>query len=188
MFKLYVKNMVCDRCKLVVKQVLEKVGMDYTAVELGEVVLPSKPLIKLLHQFQKDIEDFGFELIEDKNSRIISKIKGLALSFIDEHEGGENFSEVVTESLHKDYGSLSSLFSEVEGITIEKFLILQRVERVKELLVYDELSLGEIAHRLGYSSINHISAQFKKVTGLSPSHFKKIKAQKRQSLDKVGQQ
>ena len=183
--KLYIKNMVCDRCKLVIRQELEKANIDYTSVELGEVELTGEPSPQSLSQFQKTIEPLGFELIEDKNSRTISKIKNLAIVYINQPQE-KNFSEVLSDGLHKDYGTLSSLFSEVEGITIEKYVILQRIERVKELLVYDELTLSQIADDLGYSSINHLSLQFKKITGLSPSHFKKIKDNKRQSLDKVG--
>ncbi len=178
--------MVCDRCKLVVRQELEKAGISYINIELGEVEIPKEPSAKSLDRFQEAIGKLGFELIEDKNSRIISKVKSLTIGFINKPEE-KNFSEVLTENLHKDYGSISSLFSEVEGITIEKYLILHRIERVKELLVYDELSLGQIADELGYSSINHLSSQFKKITGLSPSHFKKIREVKRQPLDQVGE-
>ena len=183
--KIYIKNMVCDRCKLAVKNELDKAGIKYQSIELGEVVLNNQPPEKSIQQFQNAIEKIGFEIIEDKNSRLISKVKSLTLEFIKKRPDS-NFSEFLTENLHKDYSSISALFSAVEGITIEKYLILQRIERVKELLVYDEQSLSQVADDLGYSSVNHLSAQFKKITGLTPSHFKKIKTVKRQSLDQVG--
>ena len=183
--KLYIKSMVCDRCKMLVTQELTKAGIAYTNVNLGEVELSREPSEQSFQAFRKAIESLGFELIEDKNSRIISKIKSLVIQYV-KQSSGKNFSDVVTENLNKEYSSLSSLFSDVEGITLERYIILQRIERVKELMVYDELSLSQIADKLGYSSINHLSTQFKKITGLSPSHFKKVGENKRISLDKVG--
>jgi AraC-like DNA-binding protein len=185
---LYIKNMVCDRCKAAVKHDLEKLNIDYKAISLGMVDLNTKPAEKQLADLRSTLTQQGFELIEDKTARLISRIKAAVIEFVRKHDRQSariKFSDFLTEKLHKDYSSLSKLFSDVEGVTIEKYLILQKTERVKELLVYDELNLSEIAYELNYSSIQHLSNQFKKVTGLTPSHFKKIGLQKRKSLDKV---
>lgn len=185
--KLYIKNMVCDRCKMAVKRELDKHKIPYHDLELGEVELTRKPAEKNLNRFSERIAALGFELIEDKKARTISKIKRSVMELIrstgDLHK--LKLSAYIRDTLHRDYDSLSSLFSEVEGVTLEKYFIEQKIERVKELLVYDELTLSQIAAELGYSSVNHLSAQFKKVTGLTPTHFKKIGAQKRKSLDRV---
>lgn len=185
--KLYIKNMVCDRCKMAVKQELDKHKIPYQNLELGEVELTREPAEKMLNRFSEGIAALGFELIEDKKARTISKIKRSVIELI--RDTGDlhklKLSAHISDTLHKDYDSLSSLFSEVEGVTLEKYFIGQKIERVKELLVYDELTLSQIAAELGYSSVNHLSAQFKKVTGLTPTHFRKIGAQKRKSLDRV---
>lgn len=185
--KLYIKNMVCDRCKMAVKQELDKNKIAYQNLELGEVELTEKLPDKRLIQFSESISALGFELIEDRKARTISKIKSSIIELIrnssDLHK--IKLSTHISDQLNKDYDSISSLFSEVEGVTLEKYFIEQKIERVKELLVYDELTLSQIASELGYSSINHLSSQFKKVTGLTPTHFKKIGAQKRKSLDQV---
>lgn len=185
--KLYIKNMVCDRCKMAVKQELDKNKIAYQNLELGEVELSKEPSDKILNQFSEGIFALGFELIEDRNARTISKIKSSIIELI--RSAGEShkikLSTHISDKLHKDYSSLSSLFSEVEGVTLEKYFIEQKIERVKELLVYDELTLSQIAGEFGYSSVNHLSSQFKKITGLTPTHFKKIGAQKRKSLDQV---
>lgn len=179
--------MVCDRCKLAVKQELDTSSIAYQNLELGEVDVTEDLPIKKLEKFSENLKALGFELIEDKKARTISKIKKSVIELIrhsdDLHK--TKLSVYVSEALHKDFDSLSSLFSEVEGITLEKYFIAQKIERVKELLVYDELTLSQIASTLGYSSVNHLSSQFKKLTGLTPSHFKKIGAQKRKSLDQV---
>jgi AraC-like DNA-binding protein len=184
--KLYIKNMVCNRCKLAIQKALEENGISYGHLELGEVELLTELDERHLQKFKADIEQVGFELIEDRNARIISKIKKIILDFVRSDALKKNkLSIEVSEALAKDYNALSNLFSSVEGITIEQFSILQKIEYVKELLVYDELSLSEIAHKLHYSSVQHLSTQFKKVTGLTPSHFKKIGDQKRQPLDRL---
>ena len=178
--------MVCDRCKSAVQRVLDENSLSYKSIELGEVELEDKPSSTHIQNFGSAIEKLGFELIEDRTARVISKIKRVVLGSV---RGEDNhhvkLSVQLSEALHKDYHSLSSLFSSVEGITIEQFAILQKIEFVKELLVYDELSLSEIADKLRYSSMQHLSNQFKKVTGLTPSHFKKIGEQKRQPLDRI---
>lgn len=186
--KLYIKNMVCDRCKAAVKQDLERLSIDYKSISLGMVELNTMPAETQLSDLRNSLTQQGFELIEDKTARLISRIKAVVIEFVrehDRHSAKTKFSEFLTEKLHKDYSSLSKLFSDVEGVTIEKYLILQKIEHVKELLVYDELNLSEIAYELNYSSIQHLSNQFKKVTGLTPSHFKKIGLLKRKPLDKV---
>lgn len=184
--KLFIKNMVCDRCRVAVQNALDENGLSYNNVELGEVKLTTEPKADQLQKFKADIENLGFELIEDRTARIISKIKKVVLESV---RGDLNnkfkLSTEVSEALNKDYNSLSNIFSSIEGTTIEQFAILQKIEFVKELLVYDELSLSEIASKLRYSSVQHLSTQFKKVTGLTPSHFKKIGEQKRQPLDHI---
>jgi AraC family transcriptional regulator len=185
--KLYIKNMVCDRCKTAVKRELDKNKIVYQNLELGEIDVTGDLSDKVLTKFSEGISALGFELIEDKKARTISKIKSSVIELIrntsDLHK--IKLSTHISDKLHKDYDSLSSLFSEVEGVTLEKYFIEQKIERVKELLVYNELTLSQIAAELGYSSVNHLSSQFKKVTGLTPTHFKKIGAQKRKSLDRV---
>lgn len=179
--------MVCDRCIMVVQNELEKLGLDAKNIKLGEVIL-SKEITSLEKEnLSKTLEPLGFEVIDDKKGRIIEKIKNIIIDLV-HHQDSDvktNLSDVLSDKLHHDYNYLSNLFSEVEGTTIEKYFIAQKVEKVKELLVYDELSLNEIANRLNYSSVAYLSNQFKKVTGLTPSHFKQIKEDKRKPLDKV---
>ena len=184
---IFIKNMVCDRCIIVVQNELEKLGLDAKNIKLGEVIL-SKEITSLEKEnLSKTLEPLGFEVIDDKKGRIIEKIKNIIIDLV-HHQDSDvktNLSDVLSDKLHHDYNYLSNLFSEVEGTTIEKYFIAQKVEKVKELLVYDELSLSEIANRLNYSSVAYLSNQFKKVTGLTPSHFKQIKEDKRKPLDKV---
>jgi len=178
--------MVCDRCKAAVKKSLAELGIDYSSVELGEVETNIELTYQQLDQFREAIESQGFELIETRNARIVSQIKKSILDWVrSEDIKKTKLSAHLSESLHKDYASLSNLFSEIESTTIEQYFIHLKIELVKELLVYDELSLTQIADRLGYSSVAHLSNQFKKVTGLTPKHFKNIGAEKRVSLDKV---
>ena len=184
---IYIKNMVCNRCILVVRQEVEKLGLQVEAIKLGEVTLSKKLDDQQRKQLAGVLEPLGFELIDDKKSQLIAQIKALVIQWVREQDGERtvNLSDILADQLHQDYNYLSSLFSEVEGITIEKYHIAQKIEHVKELLVYDELSLSEIAYQLGYSSVAYLSNQFKKVTGLSPSYFKKIKEDKRKPLDEV---
>lgn len=186
--KFYIKNMVCNRCKLAVRSELEKAGAAVLRVDLGEAEIKGELTVKQKQQLVSRLESLGFELIDDKKSRTIEKIKNVIVESIQNHNADTpklNYSRLIALKLNKDYTYLTNLFSEVEGITIEKFIISQKVERVKELLVYDELSLSEIAYMLGYSSISHLSNQFKKVTGLTPSHFKSVGSRKRKSLDEI---
>lgn len=188
---LYIKNMVCHRCKMVVKAALESLGLHPLVVELGEVVIEEKELTKKQQDKLSDVlKAVGFQIIDDKRSKLIEQIKTFIIDAIHYKEElpKKNFSELIAKHLHHDYSYLSNLFSEVEGITIELYIINQRIEKVKELLMYGELSLSQIAFDLGYSSTAHLSNQFKKFTGLTPSKFKKMGRHSRQSLDDVGSQ
>lgn len=185
--KIYIKNMVCNRCKMVVKSELEQLGLHPLSVELGEVEL-SRELTETEKQtISSRFVELGFELIDDKKSRIIERVKTLVVELVHHSEENlnMNLSDFLMQHIPLEYNYLSNLFSEIEGTTIEKFYIAQKIERVKELLVYDELSLSEIAHRMGYSSVAYLSAQFKKVVGLTPSHFKNVKDLKRRALDQL---
>lgn len=184
---IYIKNMVCNRCIMVVHQEIEKLGFRIQAIKLGEVVLKETLEKAQLATIADVLEPLGFALIDDKKSQLIAQIKAIVIQWVREQDGERtvNLSDILADQLHHDYNYLSNLFSEVEGITIEKYHIAQKIEYVKELLVYDELSLSEIAYQLGYSSVAYLSNQFKKVTGLSPSHFKKIREDKRKPLDEV---
>lgn len=185
--KLYIKNMVCDRCKMVVKIELEKLGLNLISVELGEVSIREDLNDIQKNQVDAMLQGFGFELIDDKKSQLIARIKTLIIELVHHHnnELKTNLSDYLVAKLAHDYSYISTLFSEIEGTTIEQFFIAQKIEKVKELLVYDEFSLSQIANQLHYSSVAHLSTQFKKVTGLTPSHFKNIRDQKRKPLDKV---
>lgn len=188
---LYIKNMVCNRCRMVVKTELEKLGLHTLSVNLGEVELQEEALsADKLAEVSESMEQAGFELIDDRKSRIIEKIKSLVVHLIHhtEEQPKLKYSEYISQELHYDYAYLSKLFSEVEGITIEHYIIAQKIEKVKELLIYDELSLSQIADQLGYSSVAHLSAQFKKVTGLTPSFYKNKGIHDRKPLDHIGRQ
>jgi len=184
--KIYIKNMVCDRCVMVVRSELEKMGLQPVSVELGQVELAEDITEETKGSLGEVLEQLGFEIIDDKRSRIIEKIKSLIIQSVQKEapERKINPSDYLSQQLHYDYNYLSTLFSEIEGVTIEKFLIKQKIEKAKELLVYDELSLSQIADYLGYSSVAHLSSQFKQVTGFTPSHFKTIR-EKRKPIDKV---
>lgn len=179
--------MVCGRCIKVVHNILCELKIEHGPVLLGEVTLSGELANDKKHQLQERLQEEGFELIDNKKTRIIERIKQLIIQRVSSEldETGDNLSSYLTAQLHLDYPYLSHLFSSVEGITIEKYYIAQKIERAKELLVYDELSLSEIAFKLGYSSVQHLSNQFKKVTGLTPSHFKKIGAERRNPLDYI---
>ncbi len=185
--KLYVKNMVCNRCIVAVKAALEKQGLHPVSVDLGEVEVAEEISDNQKEELNVIFEALGFELINDRKSRWIEKIKNLIVDLIyyRKEPPKMTFSEYISENLNHDYSYLSKLFSEVQGVTIEQYFIAQKIERVKELLVYDELSLSEIAYKLNYSSVSHLSRQFKKVTGLVPSHFRQLQAKKRKPIDEV---
>ena len=177
--------MVCIRCKMLVKEELNKLGLHYVVVELGEAEIMEDLSAEQHDQFRDALLKSGLELMDDKKSLLIQKIKNVIVDLIHYSEEPLNikFSEYLSLKLNHDYGYLASLFSETQGTTIEKFYIFHKIERVKELLVYDELNLTEIAYQMHYSSVAHLSAQFKKVTGLTPSHFKGLR-NKRLSLPK----
>lgn len=179
--------MVCNRCIMVVRQELEKAGVKPLEVNMGEVIL-SKPISdSKLEQINNRLTELGFEILDSKNKKLIEKAKTILIEKVQTGEIEEHFSltDFLPRKLNKEYTQLSRLFSEVEGITLEQFFILQKIEKVKEWLVYDELTLSEISYRLGYSSVAHLSAQFKKVTGLTPSQFKKLGVKHRKSIDNV---
>ena len=179
--------MVCNRCILVVRQEFEKLDLKPLDVNMGEVILENQPPFSQMEKLNSRLAELGFEILDDKKQRQIEKIKGLLINQVQSNAIEEHFSVIdfLSKSLNKEYTQLSRLFSEVEGITIEQFFILQKVEKVKEWLVYDELNLSEITWKLGYSSVSHLSAQFKRITGLSPSQFKSIGISHRKSLDQV---
>lgn len=184
---LYVKNMVCERCIMAVRQALQQLGLGYHHVQLGEIELAKAPSREQLSALSNALSAIGFELLDDKKARTVEKIKTTIVSLIHRNEDGSNLklSAFLEDKIGLDYTYLSTLFSAVEGITIEKYSILQRIEKVKELLVYDELSLSEIADQLGYSSVQHLSIQFKKMTGLTASQFRNLKEKRRTPLDKI---
>lgn len=185
--KLHIKNMVCNRCKMVVKAELERLGIHPTIVELGEVTLQSDLTASQKASVTSVLEGLGFEIIDDKKGQLIERVKTLIISLIHEKDIDikTNLSDFISEHVGQDYNHVSKLFSEIEGTTIEKYFIAQKIERVKELLVYGENTLSEIAYQLHYSSVAHLSNQFKKVTGLSPSYFKSLRSKKRKPLDEV---
>lgn len=185
---LYIRNMVCNRCIKVVEEEFQKLGLDIRNISLGEVVVGNNLNEDDLNKIREVLEENGFELIEDRKMRIIEQIKLLILDLVrDEEKSNQkiNISDYLSEKLNADYHYLSTLFSSVENITIEHYLILQKIERAKELLKYKELTLSEIAYKLGYSSVAHLSAQFKKVTGMNANEFKILTENTRKSLDKV---
>jgi AraC-like DNA-binding protein len=179
--------MVCIRCKMVVKDELAKLGLHYTFVELGEADILETITAEQHDLFRDALLKFGLELMDDKKSVLIQRIKNVIIELV--HYSEEplvvNFSVFLSEKLKYDYTYLANLFSEVQGTTIEKFIIAHKIERVKELLVYNELNLTEIAYQMHYSSVAHLSTQFKKVTGLTPSHFKQLKNKRRTMLENV---
>lgn len=185
--RLYIKYMVSIRCKMVLKEELDKLGIPYSMLDLGIVEVPDSieplQLIKLKVALLKS----GLKLMDDKKAMLIERIKNVVIEMIhySEEVPKVNYSEYIREKLGQDYNHMSKIFSEVKGITIEHFIIAHKIERVKELLMYKELNLTQISYMLNYSSVSHLSQQFKKVTGLTPSFFKHIKNQKRISLEDV---
>jgi len=184
---LYIKNMVCNRCNMMVTSELEKFGLHPLTVELGMAEVERELSSEEKMNLNEHLKKLGFELIDDKKTRLIESIKTTVVELIRNPDDlpKMTFSEYLSEKFHHDYSALSKLFSEVQGMTIEQYVITQKVERVKELLVYDELSLSEIAYELNYSSVSYLSKQFKKVTGLTPTHFKQVKENKRIPLDEL---
>lgn len=186
---LYIKNMVCQRCIMTIKSEFEKIGLNPMHVSLGEVTLSEKELdSEVLEEIDKMLMNLGFERIDDKKAKLIEDVKSIVIQQIHHTEKLDlkiNWSDLFIAQLKIEYNSLSGLFSSVEGVTIEHYIIRQKIERVKELLVYNELNLSEISYQLGYSSVAHLSSQFKKTTGLTPSEFKKNHQESRKPIDKV---
>jgi AraC-like DNA-binding protein len=185
---LRVKNMVCPRCIKVVREELQKLGLEVVHIQLGTVSVKSNTETFKWQYVKSTLEKEGFELLEDKQAMLAEAIKSVIIEFIYSgtiKENYNNLSDYISQTLGKDYHSLSTAFSAVEKMTIEKYFILQRVERVKELLSYQEFNLSEIARKLGYSSISHLSGQFKSIVGISPTQFKKDGGNNRKSIDSV---
>ena len=186
--EIFIKNMVCNRCVMVVKNIFTDAGAEPEAVILGKVTLPTPPNSSQYEKIEKKLNEVGFEILTDQKKKLVDQVKSVIVKNIqgDLSERNLNFSDILATSLNRDYSYISKLFSEAEGITIEKFIIDQKTEKVKEMLAYGEKSLNDIAFDMGYSSVAHLSSQFKKTTGFTPSEFKKLKDHHRKSLDNVG--
>lgn len=177
--------MVSLRCKMMVKEELKKLGLHYVIVDLGMVEILEDITLDQRLQLRENLKKSGLELLDDKRSILIDKIKNLIVEMI--HYSDElpkvNYSEYISEKLAYDYTYLANIFSEVKGITIQQFIIMHKIEKVKELLIYDELNLTEISYRLHYSSVAHLSDQFKKITGLTPTFYRQLKDKRKQNLE-----
>ena len=180
--------MVSNRCKMAVKEELKKLQLHFMVVDLGEVEIMENISMEQRHLLKAALLKSGLELMDDKKSMLIEKIKNAIIEMV--HHSTENikinFSDYLSQKLNYDYTYLSNLFSEVQGTTIEQFIISHKTERIKELIIYGELNITEIAWKMNYSSVAHLSSQFKKVTGLSPSHFKKLKDKRRNPIEEIG--
>ncbi|OIP01283.1 MAG: AraC family transcriptional regulator [Bacteroidetes bacterium CG2_30_33_31] len=186
--KLHIKYMVSNRCKMAVKEDLKSLGLHFILVDLGEVEIMEDLTFEQREQLKMTLEKSGFELMDNKRAVLIEKIKNTIIEMV--HYSDEfikvNFSDYLAEKLDHDYTYLSNLFSEVQGTTIEQFVISHKIERIKELITYDELNITEIAWKMNYSSVAHLSNQFKKMTGLTPSHFKQLKDKRRSPIEDIG--
>jgi len=184
--KLYIKYMVSLRCKMLVKEELKKLGLHFVIVDLGEIDIMEDISPDERAELKTALLKSGLELMDDKRAILIERIQNVIIEMIHHAEESPkiNYSDYISEKLNFDYTYLSNIFSEVKGITIQQFIIIHKIEKVKELLLYDELNLTEISYRMNYSSVAHLSNQFKKITGLSPSHFKQLK-EKRGNLENV---
>ncbi|MFN3969627.1 helix-turn-helix domain-containing protein [Flavobacterium sp.] len=180
--------MVSNRCKMMVKEELKKLGLHFIIVDLGVVEIMENITADKRALLKLNLSESGLELMDDKKAILIEKVKNVIIEMI--HHADEpirvTFSEYLSEKLDQNYTYLANLFSEVQGITIEQFMILHKIERIKELIIYDELNITEIAWKMNYSSVAHLSTQFKKVTGLSPSHFKLLKDKRRNPIEELG--
>lgn len=186
--KLHIKYMVSARCKMAVKEELKKLGLHFIFVDLGAVEVMEDLSADQIGQLKIVLLNAGFELMDDKRAVLIEKIKNAIIEKVHHTEESIkiNFSDFLSEKLNYDYTYLANLFSEVQGTTIEQFMIAHKIERIKELIIYDELNISEIAWKMNYSSVAHLSNQFKKVTGLSPSHFKQLKDKRRNPIEEIG--
>lgn len=185
--ELHIKNMVSNRCKMIVKSELEKLGLNVTALNLGEVKIAGELSEERINQLDINLRKSGLALIGARQDILIEKIKIVIIELVhySEIQLKINLSDYLSQLLNYDYTYLANLFSEHQGITIEHFFLSHKIERVKELLIYDELNITEIADRMHYSSVAHLSNQFKKMTGLTPSHYKQLRVKKRIPLEKV---
>lgn len=185
--KLYIKFMVSLRCKMLVKEELTNLGLHYSVVELGmvEIIEDIKPAQR--EELRRNLHLCGLELLDDKKSILIEKIKSVVIEMIhySDELTSENYSIYISDKLNLDYTYLSNIFSEIKGITLQQYIILHKIEKVKELLLYDELNLTEISYKLNYSSVAHLSNQFKKITGLTPTYFKQLKNKRRKNLENL---
>lgn len=184
---LHIKNMVCQRCITVVREQLEHLDMEVSEIALGTALIHPEPSEDKLSEIAAALKVLGFELIDKDKDKLIERIRNIIVELVHHSALTKHviFSQVLSERLHKDYGYLSRLFSDNEDLTIEKFIIQQKIEKVKELLQYDELNLNEIAWKMGYSSSSHLSNQFKAVTSMSPREFKALEVNKRKPLDQI---
>jgi AraC-like DNA-binding protein len=180
--------MVSNRCKLLVKEELKKMGLNFVVVDLGEVEIMEKLDGTELEHLRHVLKESGLEIIDDKKSMLIEKVKNVITEMIHHSDGPLklNYSDYLSQKLDYDYTYLSNLFSEMKGITIQQYIIIHKIERVKELLMYEDLNLTEISYLMQYSSVAHLSNQFKKITGLSPSKFMQLRNKKRNNIEEVG--
>jgi AraC-like DNA-binding protein len=185
--KLFIKYMVSTRCKMAVKAALKNLGLHFIVVDLGEVEVMENLTAEQRKQLTRALLESGLELMDDKRAILIERIKNAIIEMV--HHTNElikiNFSDYLSQKLDHDYTYLANLFSEVQGTTIEQFIISHKIERIKELIIYDELNITEIAWKMNYSSVAHLSNQFKKVTGLTPSHFKQLKEKRRSPIEEI---
>jgi AraC-like DNA-binding protein len=187
-YEIHIKNMVCNRCIEAVGDVLKDLDVEFRTIQLGKVILPAPLTEDLKAELKKALQNRGFELLESQSSKTVEQIKTNIIQVVADHSTLENrtISRFLEQTIGRDYSFLSQLYSSVEGITIERYYILQRIEKVKELLIYNELNLSQIAVELGFSSTQHLSNQFKKTTGMSPTSFKQLSNPERNPLDQLG--
>lgn len=185
--KLYIKYMVSKRCKMVVQDTLHKLGINNAIVELGVVDIKESISLTQHNLFKEELLTVGLELLDDSKSILVEKVKNIITEMIhyDDEAPKVNYSDFISEKLGYDYTYLSNIFSEVKGITIQQYIILHKIEKVKELILYNELNLTEISYKLNYSSVSHLSNQFKKITGLSPSFYKLLKQKRQGNLENL---
>jgi len=186
--KLFIKYMVSQRCKMMVKEELKKMGLHYMVVDLGEVEIMETLQDTQWQSLKEALKVSGLELMDDKRTILIEKIIHVIMEMIHGTEDLPvvNYSNHISEKLNYDYTYLSNLFTEIKGITIQQFIILHKIERIKELIIYDEFNITEIAWKMNYSSVAHLSNQFKKITGFSPTHFKQLKQKRRTPIEEIG--
>ncbi len=186
--KLHIKYMVSQRCKMIVKEALKELGVHFIMVELGEAEIMEEISEAQREHLKTVLLNSGLELMDDKRTILIEKIKSIVIELVHftENLPTINYSDFISEKLGYNYNYLSNLFSDVKGMTIQQFIINHKVERIKELIIYGELTMSEIAWKMNYSSVAHLSNQFKKITGASPSHFKQLKEKRRTPIEEIG--